>query len=221
MMAMNPRQQRLPAVWLVNEVFGKWQALLAEPAPSADRVYLNGAWHYFRGRAFAGLGEIDKADHELKALAQSSRGPALKDVLSGANSAGPILAMLSSALSGEIAKARGRYGDAVLAFEQAVRLQDALNFNEPPDWPHSMRLYLEAALLKAGRPKMPKGCIGKNSETFVTTGGPCSACGRVCAHKAEAPRHRRFEKDLNAPGETPMSSSVHRYSEESGETAAS
>ena len=63
----------------------------------------------------------------------------------------------ASALSGEIAKARGRYGEAVLAFEQAVRLQDALNFNEPPDWVHSMRLYLGAALLKAGRPKDAEG----------------------------------------------------------------
>ena len=157
MMAMSPRQQRLPAVWIVDEVFGKWQTLLAEPGPPADRVYLNGAWHYFRGSAFAGLGEIDKAGSEMEALAKTSRDPAVTDVLSGANSAGAILAMLSSALSGEIAKARGRYGVAVLAFEQAVRLQDALNFNEPPDWPHSMRLYLGAALLKAGRPKDAEG----------------------------------------------------------------
>ncbi len=157
MMAENPRQQRLPAAWLVHEVFGKWQALLAEQPPPADRVYLNGAWHYFRGSAFAGLGEIDKADIELQALGQASRDPAVKDVLSGANSAGPILAMLSRALSGEIAEARGRYGEAVLAFGQAVRLQDALNFNEPPDWLHSMRLDLGAALLKAGRPKDAEG----------------------------------------------------------------
>jgi tetratricopeptide (TPR) repeat protein len=157
MMAANPRQQRLPAEWLVHEVFGKWQALLTEPAPPADRLYLNGAWHYFRGSAFAGLGEIKRAESELEALGTTSRDPALKDVLSGANSAGPILAMLYSGLSAEIAKARGRYVEAVLAFEQAVRMQDALNFNEPPDWPHSMRLYLGAALLKTGRAKDAEG----------------------------------------------------------------
>ena len=157
MMAANPRQQRLPAAWLVHEVFGKWHALLAEPAPPVDRLYLNGAWHYFRGSAFAGLGEIKKAESELEALGTTSRDPALKDVLSGANSAGPILAMLYSGLSGEIAKARGRRGEAVLAFKHAVRMQDALNFNEPPDWPQSMRLYLGAALLEAGRAKDAEG----------------------------------------------------------------
>lgn len=151
MLAMNPHQQRIPYAWLVHEVFGKWQALLAEPAPPTDRVYLNGAWHYFRGSAFAGLGELDKAEDELVALATASRDPALKDVLSGANSAGALLGMLRNALSGKIAMARGRPGDAVFAFEQAVKVQDALNFNEPPDWPRSMRLYLGGALLKAGR----------------------------------------------------------------------
>jgi len=157
MMAANPRQQRLPPEWLVHEVFGKWQSLLSEPSPPADRLYLNGAWHYFRGSAFAGLGKIKRAESELEALAATSRDPALKDVLSGANSAGPILTMLCRALSGEIAKARGQHGEAVLAFREAVRMQDALNFNEPPDWPQSMRLYLGAALLKAGRAKDAEG----------------------------------------------------------------
>lgn len=151
MLAMNPRQQRPPAVWLVYERFGKWQAILDEPAPPSDSVYLNGMWHYFRGSAFAGTGELEKAEGELAALGAASRDPALKDVLSGANSAGSILAMLNDTLSGKIAMARGRVGDAVLAFEQAVNVQEALNFNEPPDWQQSMRLYLGAALLKAGR----------------------------------------------------------------------
>jgi tetratricopeptide (TPR) repeat protein len=65
--------------------------------------------------------------------------------------------MLCRALSGEIALARGESGDAVLAFEEAVRMQDALNFNEPPDWSQSMRLYLGAALLKDGRAKDAEG----------------------------------------------------------------
>jgi tetratricopeptide (TPR) repeat protein len=156
-MAANPRQQRLPAVWLVHRIFGKWQALLAEPAPPTDRVYLNGAWRYFRGSAFAGIGELDKAESELRTLTTTSVDPALKDVISGANSAAPILAMLCRALSGEIALARGKSGDAVLAFEETVRMQDALNFNKPPDWSQSMRLYLGAALLKAGRAKDAEG----------------------------------------------------------------
>ena len=170
MMAANPRQQRIPAGWLVHQVFGKWQALLAEPAPPTDRVYLNGAWHYFRGSAFVGLGELEKAKGELEALTATSRDPALKDVLYRANSAAPILAMLCHALSGEIAMARGGSGEAVLEFEQAVRMQDALIFNEPPDWPQPMRLYLGAALLKAGRSKHAEGVYSEELRGFHESG---------------------------------------------------
>ena len=152
-MAGNPRQQRLPPTWIVHKAFGKWQALLAEPAPPADRLYLNAAWRFVRGSALAGLGEFEKAESELQALNAVARDPALMDVLSGANSAPSLVAMLISALTAEIAMRRERYAEAVAAFEQAVRAQDALNFNEPPDWSQSMRLYLGAALLKAGRSK--------------------------------------------------------------------
>jgi len=157
LMAANPRQQRLPSVWLVHKVFGKWRPLLAEPAPPMDRAYIKGAWHYFRGSAFAGLAEVDKAESELAELEATSHDPALKDVLYRANSAAPILAMLCRALAGEISMARGKVHDAVPAFEQAVKMQDALTFNEPPDWSQSMCLYLGAALLKAGRAKDAEG----------------------------------------------------------------
>jgi len=80
------------------------------------------------------------------------------------------LAMLCRALSGEIAMARGRPGDAVLAFEQAGRIQDALIFNEPPDWPQSMRLYLGAALLKAGRAKEAEGVYREELRGFHENG---------------------------------------------------
>jgi tetratricopeptide (TPR) repeat protein len=59
--------------------------------------------------------------------------------------------MLSLGLSGEIAMSSGHPSEAVKAFQGAVRLQDSMNFSEPPDWGQSMRLYLGAALLKAGR----------------------------------------------------------------------
>ena len=120
MMAANPRQQRLPAVWIVDEVFGKWQALLAEPAPPADRVYLNGAWHYFRGSAFTGLGEIKKAESELEALADNVTRPGGEGcALRGKLRRRRFSRCCLSALSGEIAKARGR---AVKRFSHSSKL---------------------------------------------------------------------------------------------------
>ena len=36
-------------VWLVHKVFGKWDAILAEPAPTHGLAYLDGMWRYVRG----------------------------------------------------------------------------------------------------------------------------------------------------------------------------
>jgi tetratricopeptide (TPR) repeat protein len=44
------------------------------------------------------------------------------------------------------------YDRAVQLLDRAVRYEDALVYNEPPDWPASVRLTLGAVLLEAGRP---------------------------------------------------------------------
>jgi len=189
-MAANPRQQRLPPVWTVLKTFGKWQALLAEPAPPLGKIYLNAAWHYFRGSAFAGLGDLDKAENELQALTSASRDPALKEVLSGANSAFSIVAMLTSTLSGEIAMRRQHYAEAAGDFQKAVAAQDALNFNEPPDWPQSVRLYLGAALLSAGRAKEAEIVYGEELRNLHENGEWLGALRLVGKPARSRPRRR-------------------------------
>jgi tetratricopeptide (TPR) repeat protein len=62
-----------------------------------------------------------------------------------------LLALAAHALEGEIKMAQGDLDGAISAFEKGVALEDTNNYTEPPDWPQSMRLYLGAALLKAGR----------------------------------------------------------------------
>jgi tetratricopeptide (TPR) repeat protein len=73
MMAMNPRQQRPPATWLVQKIFGKWDALMAEAPPPSDRLFLQGVWHYFSGSAYAGRREMERAKEELGRLRRYSR----------------------------------------------------------------------------------------------------------------------------------------------------
>ena len=63
-----------------------------------------------------------------------------------------LLALATEGLVGEIAESRGEMAQAVEAYEKAVAMQDGLRFIEPPDWPQPMRLYLGAALLRAGDP---------------------------------------------------------------------
>ena len=81
---------------------------------------------------------------------------------------------------------------------KAARLQDALNFNEPPDWPHSMRLYLGAAtLLKAGRPKDAEGVYQEELRDLHDNGWTLFGLWQsVRAQDRSARRLGRLKKDL-------------------------
>jgi tetratricopeptide (TPR) repeat protein len=150
---MGGAHRQLSTVWLVHKVFGNWDAILAEPEPTHGSAYLDGMWRYVRGSAFVGRREFDKAEIELQLLRKAGSDPSTKDFLALANPATRVLQLAGHALEGEITMGRRKYGAAVAAFEAAVRIQDTLNYVEPPDWGQSIRLYLGNALLKARRPR--------------------------------------------------------------------
>lgn len=77
--------------------------------------------------------------------------PALETQRASVNIASDMLAVASHALAGEIASSRSDYAAAIDQFGQAVALQDALRYMEPPDWLQSMRLFLGQAYLNAGQ----------------------------------------------------------------------
>ncbi|HEX6731065.1 MAG TPA: hypothetical protein VF074_13665, partial [Pyrinomonadaceae bacterium] len=70
----------------------------------------------------------------------------------------------------ELSSAQGRHDEAVKAFEAAVKLQDTLKYIEPPDWGQSMRLYLGAALLKAGRAREAEVVYREDLKEFRNNG---------------------------------------------------
>ena len=55
-------------------------------------------------------------------------------------------------LHGEVAASMGSHTTAITHFDKAVRLEDSMSYNEPPDWYYSVRHTLGAALLDADRP---------------------------------------------------------------------
>jgi tetratricopeptide (TPR) repeat protein len=155
---------------LLNKIFGKWDAVLAEPEPVHGSAYLRGLWHYTRGSAFVAQGNFVKAEEELKSLKAASNDPSVKELLTAANPAPTILELSTRGLEGELLSAQGQHAAAVKAFEAAVRLQDTLKYIEPPDWGQSMRLYLGAALLKAGRAKEAEAVYREDLKDFRNNG---------------------------------------------------
>lgn len=133
-------------------LFGEWDEILATPAPEADLAYPTGIWRFARGLALARTDRPDEAQAELDALAAIAADPALDEMMIALNSMGSVLRIAVPYLTGEIAAARGDYDAAVAALEEAVRMEDALTYDEPPPWALPSRHALGAVLLEAGRP---------------------------------------------------------------------
>ena len=70
----------------------------------------------------------------------------------GNNLAADLLAVAEHLVAGEIRVREGQMEIGLAELREAVKREDALHYDEPPDWIHSVRHALGATLLAAGRP---------------------------------------------------------------------
>jgi tetratricopeptide (TPR) repeat protein len=130
--------------------FERWDEILAEPPPPAVFPFLRALRHWSRGMAFAGKGQLDQAAVEAESLT-AVQISLPEDMVEGFNSARGLLDIASHMLAGHMAGKKGDWKAAVTHFEQAVKLEDGLRYDEPPDWLAHTRWTLGPALIKAGR----------------------------------------------------------------------
>ena len=136
--------------WLAYVRFGMWTAMLTAPKPPATEPYATGIWHYGRAVAFVARTQLDRAERELAALEAIKAHEAFRTTLKDT----PLLGNLqiaSRVAAGELAARRGQVDRAVQILEEAVALEDAIPYNEPPVWHHPVRQVLGGVLLDAGR----------------------------------------------------------------------
>jgi tetratricopeptide (TPR) repeat protein len=138
------------AHWMTLKAFGRFDELLALENPAPEQPYLAGMLNYMHGSAYLNQDNIDAAQAEYDAMQTLRNNPVLDTQRASVNTTSDMLAIASHALAGEIASARGDHAEAIRVFRQAVALQDALRYMEPPDWMQSMRLFLGQAHLDAG-----------------------------------------------------------------------
>jgi tetratricopeptide (TPR) repeat protein len=132
--------------------FGKWDAILQESQPEVKGPFYAGVWHYARGLAFNAKGQSGPARKELASLQKMANDPSIVSIEVGGTSVGNLFGIASSVLAGELEAKQGSFEKAISHLDRAVRLQDALPYNEPADWYYPVRQSLGAVLLAAGRP---------------------------------------------------------------------
>jgi tetratricopeptide (TPR) repeat protein len=130
--------------------FGRWDAMLAEPAPRPYFPVATALWHFGRGVAYAAQHQLGEAKFE-QALFSSAR----QSVPPGArfldNDAAKMFDIAAGVLDGEILYREGKVEEALAKLREAVRGEDRLRYGEPPEWVQPVRHVLGATLMDAGR----------------------------------------------------------------------
>jgi tetratricopeptide (TPR) repeat protein len=140
-----------PLAWFTLVRFGHFDEMLKQEAPPTSQPFATGQWRYAYGLACVAKGNLAEAEKQSKALAQFAESeeaaPFENPYLHGRQQ----LRTADHVLKGAIAWGQGKKDDAFTQLREAVKIQDALPYMEPPYWYYPVRQSLGGALLKAGK----------------------------------------------------------------------
>jgi len=132
--------------------FGKWDDILAIKNELPDLEYPTAILQYARGMAQVGKGNLKAAKGELAAIEKIASNERLKEItIWDINSAYDLVQIAHKVLKAEIVAAEKQYTQGIALLNEAIAIEDALNYNEPPDWFFSVRHYLGALQLEAAQ----------------------------------------------------------------------
>lgn len=131
--------------------FGRWDEILAEPSEYPEYMPFSRAFHHAaRAIAHAAKGELNEARQEQATFVELAK--LVPEVATfGNNTAPAILELASKMVEGEILIHSGKLDEGFAALREAVKLEDAMKYDEPPGWMIPSRHVLGASLVRAER----------------------------------------------------------------------
>jgi hypothetical protein len=140
----------IPTPYHVLVRFGRWEEILSEPEPAAHLPVTRAVRHYARALAYAARGRVAEAVAEQQAFRRQHALVPETSMLFN-NRSRDILSVAEAMIAGEIAYRQQDFESAFQHLQEAVRRDDALNYDEPWGWMQPARHALGALLLEQGR----------------------------------------------------------------------
>ena len=182
--------------------FARWSELLATQAPPESLPHARALWHYGRGRALAATADVAGARRELEQLRAIVASPALEGVRMEFNQSRDILRIADRVLTGWVEAAAGGFDAAAAALEEAVRLEDALLYGEPPEWTVPTRQELGAVQLLAGRAADAERAFRGDLERFPQNGWSLYGLAASLRAQGRTAEAERVENDFRGAWQT-------------------
>ena len=139
------------ASYFAHAQFSTPETILAVPDPGDAIPYVKAMWLYMRGIALAARHNFASAAAAADTIETLERTADFKLLKDSNIPAQEVLRIARTLILARVAQAKGDFRTAVVRFERAAALQDALPYTEPPYWYYPIRQSLAAALLQAGR----------------------------------------------------------------------
>lgn len=178
--------------------FGRWDEILKAPEPPAHLPVARAFRVFARGVAQAALGNPAEAEKENAAFLEALALVPKEGYFWGSNAAADVLGVAVPYLAGEIAFRRGETDVAVAKLREAVRLEGALKYDEPPAWTTPARHALGAILLASRKAADAEAVYREDLKVYPENGWALKGLADALeaqGKKAEAAAARgRFEK---------------------------
>jgi len=140
----------MTSVYDVQKRFGRWDDLLAEPAPPEYLPITTAVWRAHRAIAYAAKQDFDNAQREYEAF-KAAKDAIPEESVFGSDPTHRILEVSDYFIRGEIALQQEDWRRAIELLEKGAEVEDMLGYGEPPQWLQPIRHTLGAVYLKAGR----------------------------------------------------------------------
>ncbi len=175
--------------------FGKWDAILALPEPPQQLKFTRAMWRAHRAIALAAKGNTPAAQSERQAFTT-----ACSEVPEGAiaqiNPAHTVLKLAGHVIDAEIAYAGSDYDVAIDQLTEAIKIEDELQYMEPPDWMLPARHTLGSVLLDAGRPAEAERVYRKDLAKWPNNGWSLLGLSRALAAQGKTAESDRAQADF-------------------------
>lgn len=129
--------------------FKKWNDILKLEAVEQRHHYAALLDEFAKGLAYANTKRLPEAQESLKRMDDLINQPDLEVPFGPFNSPKAGATIAKHLLIATIAEKEGRTNDAIHHYSKAVRIEDAMIYNEPKDWILPARHFLANALLRA------------------------------------------------------------------------
>ncbi len=136
------------SVYDVLKRFGRWDALLAEPAPPSYLPITKATWRAARAVAYAAKKDFKNAEREYSKF-KWARATLPANAIWGPDKADKVLEVADYFVAGEIALQKEEWEEAAELLEKGVEIERSLAYGEPPQWLQPTRHTLGAVYLKS------------------------------------------------------------------------